>query len=143
LTLMSSHDEAWRRPPGDTGGAPANPPTRAPLTRPTPRPEDTAWAKPAAAPAGKPARPDAGPAEPAADPVSTPYAGPPPTNPPPGHWRPPIVAQPAPPGTLPEQNHDRLDVEEQAARTLTTGIGLVAGAILLVLLLVICARNVF
>ena len=51
-----------------------------------------------------------------------------------------MVAQPVPAGALPEQDHDRLDVEEQAARTLTTGIGLVAGAILLVLLLILCAR---
>jgi hypothetical protein len=36
-----------------------------------------------------------------------------------------------------------MDVEEQAARTLTTGIGLVVGAILLVLLLILCARAVF
>jgi hypothetical protein len=54
-----------------------------------------------------------------------------------------MVAEPMPPGTLPGQDHDRLDVEEQAANTLTTGIGLVAGAILLVLLLLLCARAVF
>jgi hypothetical protein len=53
------------------------------------------------------------------------------------------VAEPIPPGSLPEQDHDRLDIEEQAARTLTTGIGLVVGAVLLVLLLILCARAVF
>ena len=52
------------------------------------------------------------------------------------------MAEPPPPGTLPEQDHDRIDVEEQAARTLTTGIGLVVGAICLVLLLILCARAV-
>jgi hypothetical protein len=71
------------------------------------------------------------------------YSGPPRSNPPPAAWRTPIVAEPPPPGTLPEQDHDRIDVEEQAARTLTTGIGLVVGAICLVLLLILCARAVF
>jgi hypothetical protein len=54
-----------------------------------------------------------------------------------------VVAEPPPPGTLPEQDHERIDVEEQAARTLTTGIGLVVGAVCLVLLLILCARAVF
>lgn len=71
------------------------------------------------------------------------YTGPPRTNPPPAAWRPPIVAEPPPPGALPEQDHERIDVEEQAARTLTTGIGLVVGAVCLVLLLILCARAVF
>jgi hypothetical protein len=71
------------------------------------------------------------------------YAGPPRSNPPPHAWRTPVVAEPPPPGTLPEQDHERIDVEEQAARTLTTGIGLVVGSICLVLLLILCARAVF
>jgi predicted membrane channel-forming protein YqfA (hemolysin III family) len=41
------------------------------------------------------------------------------------------------------QDHERLDVEEQAARTLTHGIGLIVGAIMLVILLILCARSVF
>jgi len=71
------------------------------------------------------------------------YSGPPPSNPPPANWRPPLVHRPVPPRQLPEQDHDRLDVEEQAARTLTQGIGLVIGALLLVMMLVLCARAVF
>jgi len=71
------------------------------------------------------------------------YTGPPPTNPPPAGWRPPIVAQPAPPRELPGQDHARIDAEEQAAHTLTKGIGLVVGAILLVLLFLFCARWLF
>lgn len=156
---MSTNDDAWRRPPGDTvaGSPPPAQPSRPPASQPqqtpqtprTPRPEDAAWARPpggavpdpdATSPTGGAASPEAGVAD-AASGID--YTGPPPTNPPPPNWRPPLVAEPNPPGTLPEQDHDRIDVEEQAARTLTTGIGLVAGAILLVLLLVLCARAVF
>ena len=54
-----------------------------------------------------------------------------------------MVVEPLPPGELPGQDHDRLDVEEQAAQTLTQGIGMVAGAIMLVLLLILCARVTF
>jgi hypothetical protein len=54
-----------------------------------------------------------------------------------------VVNEPLPPHELPAQDHDRLDIEEQAARTLTQGIGMVVGAILIVLLLILCARSVF
>lgn len=70
------------------------------------------------------------------------YAGPPASSPPLHHWRPPQVVAPFPPRQLPEQDHGRLDIEEQAADTLTKGIGLVVGATLLVLLLILCARGV-
>jgi hypothetical protein len=93
----------------------------------------------AAGSSGEPSANGAGPATP----VIPEYTGPPRTNAPPAAWRPPIVAEPPPPGTLPEQDHDRIDVEEQAARTLTTGVGLVVGAVCLVLLLVLCARALF
>jgi hypothetical protein len=141
---MSANDEAWRRPSGHPGNqVPSEPAPPAP--RPAPRPEDTAWARP---PAGQAVHAGAAGGSSAngtgpATPVTPEYAGPPRSNPPPAAWRPPIVAEPPPPGTLPEQDHDRIDVEEQAARTLTTGIGLVAGALCLVLLLVLCARAVF
>ena len=36
-----------------------------------------------------------------------------------------------------------IDAEEREARTITYGIGLVAGAILLVLLLILCGRALF
>lgn len=156
---MSANDEAWRRPSGQPGNqspsgpAASEPPPPAP--RPAPRPEDKVWTRPPAgqaAPgvsagavgsaggsAGGVSANGAGPATP----VIPEYAGPPRSNPPPAAWRPPIVAEPPPPGTLPEQDHDRIDVEEQAARTLTTGIGLVVGALCLVLLLVLCARALF
>jgi hypothetical protein len=194
---MSTNDDVWRRPPGDTAGQPAIPPA-ARLPRSAPRPEDAVWARPpqssdprtpganrtaatgatgatgaetpagtgaetpagtgAETPAGTGAETPAGTGGPGTDLVSphtgsrwgldgghgdAAYSGPPPTNPPPPNWRPSMVAEPMPPRTLPRQDHDRLDVEEQAASTLTTGIGLVAGAILIVLLLLLCARVVF
>lgn len=74
---------------------------------------------------------------------NVPYTGPPRTEPPPAGWRPQNVIQPAPPRPLPPQDHRRLDTEEQAARTLTKGIGLLAGAVMLVLLIVVCGRWAF
>jgi hypothetical protein len=71
------------------------------------------------------------------------YAGPPRSNPPPATWRQLYVGTPPPPRTLPAQDHARIDLEEQAARTLTQGIGMVIGAIALVLLFVLCARGFF
>jgi hypothetical protein len=91
----------------------------------------------------RPAHPVERPGTPSPAPPAPQYTGPPPTNPPPAGWRPPLVAQPAPPRPLPAQDHDRLDVAEQAARTLTYGVAMVAGAIMLVLLFVLCARGLF
>jgi hypothetical protein len=54
-----------------------------------------------------------------------------------------LVNEPPAPRHLPTQDHERLDVEEQAANTLTQGIGMVVGAIALVLVLILCARTVF
>ena len=54
-----------------------------------------------------------------------------------------MVVQPPAPRRLPPQDVPRLDAEEQAARTLTYGIGMVAGAIMLVLLLILCGRTLF
>lgn len=108
--------------------------------------DDSPWRRPPAGDPSHPAEPGAAAGPAAAPPGPNPftaYSGPPPTNPPPGGWRPPIVATPPAPGRLPAQNHDRIDVEEQAARTLTQGIGLVIGAILLVLMLFLCARALF
>jgi hypothetical protein len=79
----------------------------------------------------------------AAEPAAAPYTGAPRSMPPPHGWRPPMVMQPAPPRTLPEQDLERLDREEQAATILTKGIGLFAGAIIVALLLVFCGRVIF
>jgi hypothetical protein len=72
-----------------------------------------------------------------------PYQGPPRTPPPSPHWRPPVVAQPPPPRSMPGQNMDALDESEGAARTVTYGVGLVAGAIALILMCLLCARAIF
>jgi len=54
-----------------------------------------------------------------------------------------MVVRPAPPRDMPAQDHASLDVAEQSARTLTYGIGMVVGAILLVVFCTRCARTVF
>ena len=51
-----------------------------------------------------------------------------------------MVVRPAPPRVLPKQDLERLDREEQAATILTKGVGLFAGAILVILLLLLCGR---
>ncbi|GAA0740328.1 translation initiation factor 2 [Dactylosporangium roseum] len=82
------------------------------------------------------------PPEPSA-PASVPYSGAPRSTPPPRGWRPPTLENPRPPRRLPGQDRDRIDREEQAATILTKGMGLFAGAVLVVLLLVLCGRVVF
>ena len=71
------------------------------------------------------------------------YTGPPRTFPPPHGWQPPRLVQPPAPRVLPPQDTHSVDRNEQAAKTVTTGIGLVASALLLVLLLVLCGRWLF
>jgi hypothetical protein len=44
---------------------------------------------------------------------------------------------------LPAQDDDVLDEEERAARTVSYGVGMVAGAIALIVLIVLCGRVVF
>jgi hypothetical protein len=71
------------------------------------------------------------------------YQGPPPSLPPDPAWRPEVVIQPPPPRALPNQDHAALDAQEQSARTLTYGFGLVAAAIILVLTCALCSRLLF
>ncbi len=54
-----------------------------------------------------------------------------------------MVVQPAAARELPEQDTARLDAEEQSARTLTYGVAMIGGAIVLVLLLLLCGRAFF
>jgi len=54
-----------------------------------------------------------------------------------------VVVNPPAPRTLPPQDPTELDAQEQAARTLTYGIAMVAGAIMVVLLLIVCGRMLF
>jgi hypothetical protein len=51
-----------------------------------------------------------------------------------------MLVQVPPPRPLPPQDLDALDTEEQQARTVTYGVAMVAGAILLVVLFVLCGR---
>ena len=108
------------------------------VSAPTGSDDDAYWQRPDAEPepfgAGRPA--------PAPDPAPT-YQGPPRTPPPSPHWQPPVVRQPPPPRTMPPQDMDALDESEGSARTVTYGVGLVAGAIALILLCLLCARVIF
>jgi hypothetical protein len=100
--------------------------------------DDAYWQRPDSEPES--ARP--GPSGPVPDPVPV-YEGPPRADPPPPHWRPPTVAQPPPPRDMPRQDMDALDEAEGSARTMTYGVGLVAGAIALILMCLLCARTIF
>jgi hypothetical protein len=71
------------------------------------------------------------------------YQGPPPMTPPPAGWRPPHIVQPVPPRNLPRQDHGAIDEQEARARTLTQGMAMVAGAILLIVLCALCGRALF
>jgi hypothetical protein len=108
------------------------------VSSPTGVPDDDAyWQRPDPnAPGPRPAAPEP------ADPAST-YQGPPRQTQPSPHWRPPTIAQPPPPRALPAQNMEALDDAEGSARTVTYGIGMVAGAIALILMCLLCARVIF
>jgi hypothetical protein len=54
-----------------------------------------------------------------------------------------LVVQPPPPRQLPAQDAPALDRSEESARTLTLGIGMLAGAVLLIVVCVLCSRLVF
>jgi hypothetical protein len=105
------------------------------VSSPTGVPDDEYWKRPDGE--AEPVRPV--PPRPERDP-EPPYAGPPRSDPPPPTWRPPTIAQPPPPRALPPQDMDALDEAEGSARTVTYGVGLVAGAIALILMCLLCAR---
>ena len=109
------------------------------VSSPTGVPDDNAyWQRPDPSAAPDPAH------EPAEAPKPTDrYKGPPRPGPPSPHWRPPTIAQPPPPRAMPAQDMDALDEAEGSARTVTYGVGLVAGAIALILLCLLCARVIF
>jgi hypothetical protein len=99
--------------------------------------DDLHWRRPAAG-TGTPT-PGAAP-PPSSQPEPPAYTGPPPTIAPPRGWRPRVLVQPEPPRQLPAQDLDAIDAREREARTVTYGIGMVAGAVLLIVLLVLCGR---
>jgi len=107
------------------------------VSSPTGAPDDAYWQRPD--PASTPPAPP-----PVAPPTRSPgYQGPPRADPPPADWRPPTISQPPPPRALPPQDMDALDDAEGSARTVTYGVGLVAGAIALILICLLCARAIF
>jgi hypothetical protein len=71
------------------------------------------------------------------------YAGPPRATPPPPEWRPRTLIQVPAPRALPHQDVPALDAQEKSARTMTYGVGMVAGAVLLIVLFVLCGRALF
>ncbi|MEV6350030.1 translation initiation factor 2 [Actinoplanes sp. NPDC051851] len=110
------------------------------MTSPTSGPDDDAyWQRPhpGAESLERPS-PDETPA-----PAPPGYSGPPATEPPPAQWRPPTIAQPPPPRDMPAQDMDALDESEGQARTVTYGVGLVAAAVAIILMCLLCARAIF
>jgi hypothetical protein len=71
------------------------------------------------------------------------YLGPPRGTPPPPEWRPRVVIQAPPPRTLPAQNLDEIEAHEREARTVTYGVGMIAAAVLLIVLFILCGRVIF
>jgi len=107
------------------------------VSSPTGAPDDSYWQRPD--PASTPSAPP-----PVAPPApGSGYQGPPRTDPPPADWRPPTISEPPPPRALPPQDMDALDDAEGSARTVTYGVGLVAGTIALILICLLCARAIF
>ncbi len=71
------------------------------------------------------------------------YTPPPPTVPPPAGWQPPRLLTPAAPRELPDQDHAAIDRAEERARAVTAVVGIIATAVVIALLLVLCGRLVF
>lgn len=112
------------------------------VSAPTGPDDDAYWRRPADGPEATGSglqRPPAGPA-PAAPPS---YPGPPRVNPPHPDWRPPTVAQPPPPRELPPQDPAAIDEAERSARTVTYGVGLIAAAVAMIALCLLCGRALF
>jgi hypothetical protein len=74
---------------------------------------------------------------------NAPYPGPPPTIPVRPDWRPRTLIQVPPARKLPTQDDAALDEDERSARTVSYGVGMVAGAIALIVLFVLCGRVLF
>lgn len=68
------------------------------------------------------------------------YSGPPRWTPPPPDWQPPALVEVRPPRQLPAQDHASIDRDEEAARAVTYGIGMLTAAAIVVLLAIVCIR---
>jgi hypothetical protein len=53
------------------------------------------------------------------------------------------VVQPAAPRRLPDQDLTELEAGERSARTLTLGVGMIAGAVVMILSCLLCSRMLF
>ena len=74
---------------------------------------------------------------------ATAYSGPPPTISAGPNWRPRTLIQVPAAHKLPPQDDTALDEQDRSARTVTYGVGMVAGAVALIVLIVLCGRIVF
>jgi hypothetical protein len=109
------------------------------VSAPSGNEDDAYWQRPDSSVEGGLQRPP----EPAPGPPAPTYQGPPHVDAPSPFWRPPLVAQPPPPRSMPGQDLEALDEAEGSARTVTYGVGLVAAAIALILMCLLCARIIF
>jgi hypothetical protein len=96
--------------------------------------DEQQWRRPA--PGHEPPPPPAKPTEPV-------YTGPPRTDAAAATWRPKTVLQLPPPHRLPPQDDGVIDRREHQARTVTYGVGMIAGAVAIVVLIVLCGRVLF
>ena len=96
--------------------------------------DEQQWRRPAAG--QEPAAPSA----PATDPI---YTGPPRADAAAARWRPRTVLQVAAARRLPPQDDAVIDGQEHQARTVTYGVGMIAGAVALIVLIVLCGRVLF
>jgi hypothetical protein len=54
-----------------------------------------------------------------------------------------MVVQPPSPRQLPAQDANGIEAEERSARTVTYGVGMIAGAVLLIVICLLCSRALF
>ncbi|MDG4768105.1 translation initiation factor 2 [Solwaraspora sp. WMMD406] len=114
-------------------------------------PDDGFWRRPASAPPGVGPDPGTGsgpatglgPTGTGGGPAAPTYPGPPAAAPPPPGWRPPLVVRPAPPRSLPPQDIEAVENDERNARTVTYGVGMIAAAVLVIVICLLCSRVLF
>jgi hypothetical protein len=105
--------------------------------------DDEFWRRPGPGAAGSSAWSDPGTANAPATPGSAPqsYTGPPPTvRPTVGVGWGPVIRPYDPPRPLPPQDHAAMDVEDDQARSVTTGVGILTLVILLLLLVLLVVK---
>jgi hypothetical protein len=75
--------------------------------------------------------------------VPPPYAGPPRPVPARPEWRPRTLIEIPPAHKLPPQDDAALDEREKEARTVTYGVGMITGAVALIIMIILCGRALF